>query len=188
MDPQTPTDVAPDTGPVLLVDDSVLELRAWKRELEADGLRVCTAENLAQTLEAVQTEKPHIAIVDLFLGNTDEGLEVIRQIKAIDPNVFVVLVSGDLSVAYAMAAVRAGADDVLVKPFLASEVVRRIKHGEAADPERANLTLEQVEWEHISRALLETNKNITQAAERLGIYRQTLQRKLRKRGRGRDEN
>jgi two-component system response regulator RegA len=92
-----------------------------------------------------------------------------------------------MSVAHAMAAVRAGADDVLVKPFIARDVVRRIESGELVDPDRTSLTLEQIEWEHISRALIESGQNITQAAERLGIYRQTLQRKLRKRGRERDE-
>jgi two-component system response regulator RegA len=84
-----------------------------------------------------------------------------------------------------MAAVRAGADDVLVKPFIARDVVRRIELGELVDPERSALTLEQVEWEHITRALVETGQNITQAAGRLGIYRQTLQRKLRKKSRER---
>lgn len=173
---------------MLLVDDSQLQLRAWARDLEADGRRVYTAETLDQALASARTERPDVAIVDLFMPGSD-GLEVVRQLKALDANMFVVLVSGDMSVAYAMAAVRAGADDVLVKPFIARDVIRRIENGELVDPnERTALTLEQIEWEHISRALVETGSNITQAAERLGIYRQTLQRKLRKRSRERSGN
>ena len=170
---------------MLLVDDSMLELRAWTRELEADGRRVCKAENLAEALAVAQAEAPDVAIVDVFLGRED-GIEVVRQLKVLYPKLFVVAVSGDMSVAFAMAAVRAGADDVIVKPIIASELVRRIERGEPSvdePPHKKCLTLEEVEWEHISRALLETGRNITQTAERLGIYRQTLQRKLRKRAR-----
>lgn len=171
---------------ILLVDDSVLQLRAWARDLEADGRKVFTASTTAQAMEVVRGEHPDVAIVDLFLGQ-DDGLALVRELKVLDGNLFVVVVSGDMSVAHAMASVRAGADDVLVKPFIARDVVRRIESGELVDPDRTSLTLEQIEWEHISRALIESGQNITQAAERLGIYRQTLQRKLRKRGRERDE-
>lgn len=174
-------------GSILLVDDSTLQLRAWARDLEASGRTVFTAETSSQAVEAARTSKPDVAFVDLFLG-TQDGLALVRQLKELDPELFVVVVSGDMSVAHAMAAVRAGADDVLVKPFIPHDVVRRIETGELVDPERTSLTLEQIEWEHISRALIESGQNITQAAERLGIYRQTLQRKLRKRGRERDEN
>ncbi len=163
-----------------------MQLRAWARDLEADGRQVCTAETAVQALDTAKTQQPDVAIVDLFLGaNDDGGLELVRQLKETYPELYVVLVSGDMSVAYAMAAVRAGADDVLVKPFIPRDVMRRIENGELVDPDRAALTLEQIEWEHISRALIESGQNITQAAERLGIYRQTLQRKLRKRGRER---
>ncbi len=171
---------------VLLVDDSMLQLRAWARDLQADGRIVFTATTTAQAMEIVRHEHPEVAIVDLFLG-ADDGLALTRELKALDGNLFVVVVSGDMSVAHAMASVRAGADDVLVKPFIARDIVRRIESGELVDPDRTSLTLEQIEWEHISRALIESGQNITQAAERLGIYRQTLQRKLRKRGREREE-
>ena len=170
---------------IVLVDDSALQLRAWARDLEADGRKVLTATTAAQAIALVRAERPDVAIVDLFLDQ-DDGLALVRELKALDENLFVV-VSGDMSVAHAMASVRAGADDVLVKPFIARDIVRRIESGELVDPDRTSLTLEQIEWEHISRALIESGQNITQAAERLGIYRQTLQRKLRKRGRERDE-
>jgi two-component system response regulator RegA len=105
--------------------------------------------------------------------------------KQLVPAPYVVLVSGEMTVAYAMAGVRAGADDVQVKPLRVAELVRRVENGDQAEItlEHQGPTLDQVEWEYISRVLVETNDNISQAAERLGIYRQTLQRKLKKRGR-----
>lgn len=172
---------------VLLVDDYQPQLAMWARELESSGRVVATACTRAEALQLARDLQPCFAVVDLFLG-PDDGLECVRELKQIIPDLFVVVVSSDMSVAYAMAAVRAGADDVLVKPLIISELVRRIELGEGIDPARTSLTLDEVEWEHISRALLESGKNITQAAERLGIYRQTLQRKLRKRGRERPDS
>ena len=169
---------------VLLVDDFAPQLTTWTRELEADGRVVIQASQRAEAQRLAKAHMPQVAIVDLFLG-TEDGLDCVRDLKAISPEMFVIVVSSDMSVAFAMASVRAGADDVMVKPVQASEVVRRFEHGIAHTPPRTSLTLDQVEWEHISRALVESNKNITQAAERLGIYRQTLQRKLRRRGRER---
>lgn len=169
---------------VLIVDDYGPQLSAWKRELESEGRTVETALNKADAVARARELMPDVAIIDLYLG-LDDGIECLRELKAIAPELFAVLVSADMSVAYAMAAVRAGADDVFVKPLVVNELVRRIEEGQSIDPMRTSLTLDEVEWEHINRALVESGKNITQAAERLGIYRQTLQRKLRKRGRER---
>jgi two-component system, response regulator RegA len=169
---------------VLVVDDFAPQLTTWANELEADGRVVFQATHRAEAQRLAKTLDPQLAIVDLFLGPED-GLDCVRDLKAISPTMYVVVVSSDMSVAFAMASVRAGADDVMVKPIQACEVVRRLEQGIPHTPVRTSLTLDQVEWEHISRALVESNKNITQAAERLGIYRQTLQRKLRKRVRER---
>jgi two-component system, response regulator RegA len=175
-----------DIATVLLVDDYQPQLAMWARDVEATGRTVATATTRAEAAQVAQKLRPCLAVVDLFLGSED-GLACVRELKEMLPNMCVIVVSSDMSVAYAMAAVRAGADDVLVKPLVVSEVIKGIELGDAIDPARTSLTLDEVEWEHISRALLESGKNITQAAERLGIYRQTLQRKLRKRVRERPD-
>jgi two-component system, response regulator RegA len=185
MSSMTPTKRA--AHRVLLVDDFMPQLSAWAHDLEADGRIVFQAPDRAEAQRLASAHLPQVAIVDLFLGSED-GLDCVRDLKAIAPDMFVIVVSSDMSVAFAMASVRAGADDVMVKPVQACDVLRRFEHGIAHTPARTSLTLEQVEWEHISRALVESKNNITQAAERLGIYRQTLQRKLRKRGRERAGN
>src|SRR5690348_16023252 len=76
--------------------------------------------------------------------------------------------------------VRAGADDVYFKPFSARQAIQRVEMGVLAQPESTTPTLDQVEWEHISRALQDYNGNISQAADALGVFRQSLQRKIQK--------
>src|SRR5690606_25745196 len=87
--------------------------------------------------------------------------------------------SAYLSVESAVAAVRAGLDAVLFKPVTAREILRRLgaaTDGTEPEPE----TLEDAEREHIARVLADCRGNITIAARRLGIYRSSLQRRLRR--------
>jgi two-component system, response regulator RegA len=166
-------------GTVLLVDDAVLLINAWTRELSRVGKRVVSAQNRDGVRKVCQEHRPDFAVVDLFLGS-ETGLDIVRDLKALEPPPYVVVVTGAPTVAYTMEAVRAGADDVFAKPISTREL---LESAEGAANERETdppPTLQQMEWEHISRVLLDCNGNVSQAARRLGIYRQTLQRKLRK--------
>jgi two-component system, response regulator RegA len=166
---------------VLLVEDFAPLLRRWVRELQQAGKRVLAASDGDAALQLMDHEHPDIAIVDLFL-TSENGVNVIRRVREKDDALYVILVSAHLSVAYAIAAMRAGADDVIFKPGSIKHVIDCIEKGIDHEPDEdgSGPTLDQLEWEHISRVLLDCEGNITHAAERLGIYRQTLQRKLRK--------
>ena len=165
---------------VLLVEDFAPLLRRWTRELTRAGKRVLAAANGEAALELIREDRPDIAIVDLFLAS-ENGVNVIRKLKESDTGLYAILVSAHVTVAYAIAAMRAGADDVLFKPGSLRYVMDCVEQGIELEPdEEMGPTLEQLEWEHISRVLLDCEGNITQAAERLGIYRQSLQRKLRR--------
>ena len=92
---------------ILLVEDFAPLLRKWVRELQHTGKRVLAAANGDIALELVRTEHPDVAIVDLFLS-TENGVEVIRKLKEKDTGLHAILVSAHLSVAYAIAGMRAG--------------------------------------------------------------------------------
>ena len=165
---------------MLLVEDFAPLLRRWVRELQHAGKRVLAATSGDAALELIRDTKPDVAVVDLFL-TSENGVNVIRRLREQDDKFYGVLVSAHLSVAYAIAAMKAGADDVIFKPGSLKRVIRDIENGVEHQPDESEgPTLDQLEWEHISRVLLDCEGNITHAAERLGIYRQTLQRKLRK--------
>jgi len=90
------------------------------------------------------------------------------------------------SIATAIEAVQLGALGYLQKPVSISEIERLLKDDphETEVPQASEapdeLTLADVEWEHINRILTECDGNIRQAARQLGIHRRTLQRKLAK--------
>jgi two-component system response regulator RegA len=142
--------------------------------------KVYTADNALAARHIARSARPDAVIVDLRLG-TGNGLDLIYDLKADRPEVRIALVSGYLSITIAMQAVKAGAETVLVKPISPKEIVRHIEEGTTPEGDiNATPTLERVEWEHISRVVADTNGNISEAARRLGVYRQTLQRRLRK--------
>jgi two-component system response regulator RegA len=162
---------------VLVVDDDERILGSWKRA--ARERNVFTAIDAATARQLANTEKPDLAIVDLRLGNTS-GIDLIRELKRDLPDLMVVLCSGYLSVAAAVAAVRAGADIVVFKPITFREILQRIEQN-AEEPDLEDTpTLARAEWEHIMRVLADCNGNVSMAARRLGIYRSSLQRRLRK--------
>jgi len=164
---------------VLVVDHDEQLLVEAKRSLSRDRT-VFTTTDPVKARQLAKRKRPDLAIVDLRL-EAASGIDLVRELRADHPDLSIVMLSGYLSVVTAVAAVQAGADTVLFKPILYKELVRRIESG-AADP--TNLhdtpTLASVEWEHVHRVLADCNGNVSIAARRLGIYRSSLQRKLRK--------
>jgi len=170
----------PSVERVLLVDDHEMYLKYCSREFVRAGVMVASAQTLADAVELVRSDEFDVAIVDLFLAPPENGLAVIRALKELDPDMFCILVSAHMSVSHALMGIRAGADDVFAKPFGARQVIARVERGVIDEPTPETPTLHEVEWEHISRVLHDHQGNISQAAESLGIFRQSLQRKIQK--------
>ena len=169
--------VVPRVRSVLIVDDDKSVLQSCARSLKAER-KVYTTSDPARARTLISSFKPDAAIIDLRIGTTS-GLDLIRDLRRLHPDVKVALMSGYLSVTVTMAAVRAGADVVLSKPVGAREIVRHLEEGTTPEPDiHETPTLERVEWEHMNRVVADTKGNLSEAARRLGIYRQTLQRRL----------
>jgi two-component system response regulator RegA len=164
---------------ILAVDEDEAATDRYVRGFGPDRTVLATAD--PATARALVNSTPFdLAIVELRAGGAS-GIELGLELKRAQPGMVVALCSGYLSIEIAVAAARAGLDLVLFKPVTAQELLRRL--GGAPDElEPEPETLEHAEWEHISRVLADCKGNISQAAERLGIYRSSLQRRLRKSG------
>jgi two-component system response regulator RegA len=173
-----------DTGAirsVLVVDDDERVVSTLARSLR-HHCAVATARAPAEAIAIAQQMKPDLVVVDLQLGE-HSGLELLRTIKSELPTARTVLLSGYLSVDTTVAAVRAGADLVLAKPVRAMELLRRAELRVANGDEPITIrtpTLAEAVSQHISRVMSDCGGNVSEAARRLGIYRSSLQRKLRK--------
>jgi DNA-binding NtrC family response regulator len=110
---------------ILIVDDEALTLRTISRALEAEGYEVLLAQSGEQAVEIAAKEHPDIALLDVVLPGID-GVEVLRQLRRLDPAIVVVMMSAYRVVERAVEAIKLGAYDYLTKPFHVADAVNTI--------------------------------------------------------------
>ncbi|HCR3983605.1 TPA: two-component system response regulator KdpE [Kluyvera ascorbata] len=110
---------------VLIVEDEHAIRRFLRTALEAEDLRVFDAETLQRGLLEAATRKPDLVILDLGLPDGD-GLDFIRDIRQWSP-VPIIVLSARSEESDKIAALDAGADDYLSKPFGIGELQARLR-------------------------------------------------------------
>ncbi|PUZ24349.1 PAS domain S-box-containing protein [Chitinophaga costaii] len=111
---------------VLLVDDNV-DLRAVMQRLLLPHTQIITADNGQQALETIQRQRPDLVITDVVMPVMD-GLTLLRHLKANHHTAYipVILLSAEDHEAARTEGYELGADDYLVKPFSAKELLARV--------------------------------------------------------------
>jgi two-component system, response regulator RegA len=168
---------------LLLVDDDTDFCEILGAALSKRGYNVSTAHNLADALQLARRIEPEYAVVDLRIG-TESGLELVKQLAALDENTRIVMLTGYASVATAVESIKLGAVHYLTKPATADEVVAALHRDEgdaSISVSGQPLSIRRLEWEHLQKVLTGHGGNISAAARALNMHRRTLQRKLAKR-------
>jgi two-component system, response regulator RegA len=168
---------------VLVVDDDEVFRQRLARALSERGLDVRAAADLPGALAVARTDPPELAIVDLRMPG-GSGLELVQELRKLDPATRILVLTGYGSIATAVEAIKLGAVHYLSKPADADEILAALGAAETAAPGQpaalSTPTLARAEWEHINRVLADCQGNISEAARRLGLHRRSLQRKLAK--------
>lgn len=177
-------DEPPGRPSILLVDDDERLRSRMARAFAERGYEVREADGYDSAVAEATRDSPELASVDLRMPGRS-GLELVQELHRIDPSTRIVVLTGYGSIATALEAVHLGAAHYLTKPADVDALIAAFERraGEAEVVEAATEetpTLARVEWEHIQRVLTDCGGNITKAAERLGIHRRSLQRKLSK--------
>jgi DNA-binding NtrC family response regulator len=111
----------PPVGRALVADDQSSVLDALKLLLGGDGFDVTTAASPADVVAALERADFDIALIDLnYARDTtsgQEGIDLLNRIKAVDPTLPVLVMTGWSSVAGAVDAMRHGARDYIEKPW-----------------------------------------------------------------------
>ena len=113
---------------ILIVDDHPMTRYGIARLLEQEpDLAVCgEADNAARALEAVKTLRPQVVLADLTMPG-GEGLEFIKDLRALHPEVRVLVVSMHDEALYAERALRAGARGYIMKNEGGEKLVEAIR-------------------------------------------------------------
>lgn len=109
----------------ILIEDESQIRRFVRAALEAEGWVVHEADTAKRGLADAATRKPNLLIVDLGLPDGD-GLDIIRDVR-VWSNVPIVVLSARTDEADKIAALDAGADDYLCKPFGTGELLARVR-------------------------------------------------------------
>ncbi len=131
----------PGTTPRVLIADDNADMRDYvARMLRNDGYLVDAVTDGQQALDAVRTELPDMVVSDVMMPRLD-GLQLVAALRS-DPRtaaVPVLMLSARAGQEAAIEGLQAGADDYLVKPFAAAELLARV---------RANVKLARIRNHH----------------------------------------
>jgi DNA-binding response OmpR family regulator len=110
---------------VVVVEDSAELSAIVQRVLEENGMTVHVASEALTGLELVRSQNPEVVILDVTLPGMD-GIEACRQLRTFS-DAYVLMVTARDSEVDRLVGLSVGADDYVIKPFYARELVARIR-------------------------------------------------------------
>lgn len=189
---------------LLIIDDNAAVLRSLNLVLNGVFDQVVTINN-PQLLPALLSNNDVDAVLlDMNFNahklDGSEGLLWLELIKNRDNPPAVVMITAFGDVPLAVEAMKRGAEDFITKPWDNDELIEKLHKAVAKrnrdmeeqrimaeahvikerEKSQENMTLEELKAQHIKRIIKEANGNLTLAAERLGINRQTLYNQIKK--------
>jgi len=112
-------------GTILVVDDEA-KIRATLRGVLSDeGFHVLDTDEGTKVPELVTTQRPQLVILDIWMPQMD-GIELLEQIKAREPDLPVIVISGHGTIETAVRATKLGATDFIEKPFSLDTLLRSV--------------------------------------------------------------
>ncbi|MGO9607771.1 MAG: UDP-3-O-acyl-N-acetylglucosamine deacetylase [Candidatus Binataceae bacterium] len=110
---------------VLVVDDEERIRSSLRGILSDEGFRVVDTGDAPGVMDLIHRETPAIVLLDVWMPDVD-GIELLRRIKAEQPAVPVIMISGHANIQSAVAATKLGAADFIQKPFSVSSLLASI--------------------------------------------------------------
>ena len=171
-----------DYGTILVVDDNPAILTAAKICLGMAFGKVITLKSPQDIPTVMSQETVDAVLLDMNfapgMNSGQDGLLWLRSIHKLHPGIPVVLVTAYADISLAVRGLKNGAADFVTKPWDNDELLRVVK--DAIDKSRQIVPLEQVEMDHVRRVVEKCHGNMSRAAGRLGITRQTLYAKMKR--------
>jgi two-component system response regulator PilR (NtrC family) len=114
-------------GTILVVEDEEMARESLCELLRGEGYEVFEAGDGNKAKEIVNHQDLDLVLTDLMMPGAD-GLAVLEHAREISPQTLVILMTAHASVETAVAAIRKGAQDYLLKPLIFEDVARKIRN------------------------------------------------------------
>jgi DNA-binding NtrC family response regulator len=118
------------TEKVLLVDDEKDFVEALGERMENRGMNVTTTTSATDAIAMVKAESYDAVVLDLQMPEMD-GIQVLRAIKEIKPEMQIILLTGYATVEKGIEAIKTGAMDLIEKPADIAIITEKIKKAQA---------------------------------------------------------
>ena len=109
---------------ILVVDDERGVRQSFKMVLK-DEYQVSLAASGQEAIDILEKKPIDLVLLDILLPDV-QGLELLKQIKEIDPNVEVIMVTAVKEVQTAVQAIKLGANEYIIKPFVVDDIVTAV--------------------------------------------------------------
>jgi two-component system KDP operon response regulator KdpE len=153
------------TGKVLVIEDEAEIRRFVRLALEAEGLEVAEADGVKRGLIEAGTRRPDLVVLDLGLPDAD-GVDFIRGLRAWS-DIPIIVLSARTTEEDKVAALDAGADDYLVKPFGSAELLARVRAQLRRHTKAASDTMSVIEFGDVKIDLV--HRSVTRAGQSLRL-------------------
>src|SRR6185295_19627898 len=121
---------------ILVVDDEAGIRSSVRGVLADEGYRVLEAEDGRGALRLIESERPRLVILDIWMPEMD-GIELLRRIRESEPATQVIVISGHGNIETAVTATKLGAFDFIEKPFSLDGLLHVIDRALESLPEHA---------------------------------------------------
>jgi len=135
---------------ILVVDDELGIREGCKRALASEGYAIDLAEDGAVGLEKVRANAYDLILMDLMMPGIG-GLDLIRKVHDIDPEIIVVVITGYATIETAVESTKRGAYDYLPKPFAPETLTVLVKRG--LEKRELRLEAQRLHYEREQRLL-----------------------------------
>lgn len=154
---------------ILIVDDEAFIRENLERILSEDGYKPFSTESGEEAARLVGEEEVDLVLLDLNLGNKS-GLDVLRVLKEIDPQVLVIIITGYGTVESAVEALKMGAYDYIKKPFKADAIRLIVKL--ALEAQQLRRAVRHLKKDGKTAGLQGTGGMVGSSPQLLQVYRQ----------------
>ena len=111
---------------ILVIDDEAIIREGLRQALTLEGYQVIVAQNGKVGMEKLQKDSFSVVISDLKMPIMG-GIEVLKTISVLQPNVPVIIITGFATVDSAVDAMKNGAFEYLTKPFLPDQIIEKVE-------------------------------------------------------------